>query len=53
MRYPAYKQELFAIFSAVQHLKEHLVAKHFTILSDARSLTYHLSLDTQPDLVDR
>jgi len=53
MRFPAVKQELYAIYSAVQHFQEHLAGRDFTILSDAKCLSYHLSLHKQPDVIAR
>lgn len=53
MRYPSIKLELYAIFSAVKHFHDFLYAKPFTILTDAKALTFHLSLDKQPDIIAR
>lgn len=53
MRYPAIKQELFAIYSAVKHFKDFLYARPFYIFTDNKALTYHLSLNKQPDIITR
>lgn len=52
-RYPSIRRELLAIFASVRHFHEYLYGKKFTILTDAKALTYHIHLDKQPDIVAR
>lgn len=52
-RYPSIRRELFAIYASTRHFYEQLYGKKFTILTDAKPLTYHLQLDKQPDIVAR
>lgn len=52
-RYPSIRRELFAIFASCRHFYEQLYGKKFTILTDAKPLTFHMQLDKQPDIVAR
>ena len=51
--YSALKRELFAIYSAVKNFELYLYGRKFTILTDAKSLTYHISLQSQSELTAR
>ncbi|GBO31034.1 Transposon Tf2-9 polyprotein, partial [Araneus ventricosus] len=51
--YPSIRRELFAIFMGIKHFREYLYGRHFYLLTDAKSLTYHMNLDKQPDIVKR
>ncbi|GBM25793.1 Retrovirus-related Pol polyprotein from transposon 17.6 [Araneus ventricosus] len=51
--YPSIRRELFAIFMGIKHFREYLYGRHFYLLTDAKSLTYHKNLDKQPDIVKR
>ncbi|GBL76104.1 Transposon Tf2-8 polyprotein, partial [Araneus ventricosus] len=51
--YPSIRRELFAIFMDIKHFREYLYGRHFYLLTDAKSLTYHMNLDKQPDIVKR
>jgi phage gp16-like protein len=46
-RYHAMKQELLAIFECIKHFDQFLYANKFVVLSDAKSLQYHLDLPKQ------
>jgi cleavage and polyadenylation specificity factor subunit 1 len=39
-KYSAYDRELLAIYEAVRHFRHMLEARHFTILTDHKPLTY-------------
>lgn len=52
-RYPSIQRELYAIFASVKRFHEELYGKHFTILTDAKPLTYHMKLDKQREIVVR
>jgi cleavage and polyadenylation specificity factor subunit 1 len=39
-KYSAYNRELLAIYKAVQHFRHMLEARHFTILTDHKPLTF-------------
>ncbi|GBM36119.1 Retrovirus-related Pol polyprotein from transposon 17.6 [Araneus ventricosus] len=51
--YPSIRRQLFAIFMGIKHFREYLYGRHFYLLTDAKSLTYHMNLDKQPDIVKR
>lgn len=52
-RYPSIQRELYAIFASVKHFHEELYGRHFTVLTDAKPLTYHMKLDKQREIVAR
>lgn len=52
-KYPSFKSELLAIHDSLIHFKNYLFGKKFTILTDAKSLTYYLKLQHQSDIVAR
>lgn len=51
--YPSIRRELLAIFASVRHFHEQLYGRNFTILTDAKPLTYHINLEKQPEIVSR
>lgn len=52
-RYPSIRRELLAIYASCRHFHEKIYGKKFTILTDAKPLTFHLQLDKQPEIVAR
>ena len=52
-KYPSVRRELYAIFLSVKHFHEYLYGNKFTILTDAKPLTYHLNMANQPDIIAR
>ena len=52
-RYAQFKVELLGIYAAMMHFKEYLYGKHFTLLSDARSLMFHTSFESIPNIMAR
>lgn len=52
-RYPAIKQELFAIYQGVTAFKQYLYNNPFTILSDSKPLEFYRKTKSPADIVTR
>ncbi len=52
-RYPSIKRELLAIHDAIIHFRQYLYGIKFTLITDAKPLTYHLDLEKQSEITAR
>lgn len=53
VNYDTLKKELLGIVESVKYFSEHLYTKQFEILTDCKSLTHHIRMEKQPEIVMR